>query len=314
MTDTGLMTVEGDSMDVTPAAGRTPAARLRSRITGGGHPLLAPGAANALTARIAEDLGAEAVYVTGAGVANTFLGSPDIGLTGMSEVRDHIAAIRDAVEVPIIADGDTGFGNAIGVGRTVRQYERAGASGIQLEDQAWPKKCGHFEGKAIVALDEMVGKIHAAVDARDDDDFVVIARPDAIAVDGFDAAIDRANVFADEGADVVFVEGPRTEEQLLAIPDRVVAPTVANMVEGGVTPLMPLDRLHGFSLVLYANAALQGAIHGTRVVLDSLLREGDLSAVLDRLAPWSERQALVRKPHFDALESRYAAAATGGTR
>jgi hypothetical protein len=184
MTDTGLMTVEGDSMDVTPAAGRTPAARLRSRITGGGHPLLAPGAANALTARIAEDLGAEAVYVTGAGVANTFLGSPDIGLTGMSEVRDHIAAIRDAVEVPIIADGDTGFGNAIGVGRTVRQYERAGASGIQLEDQAWPKKCGHFEGKAIVALDEMVGKIHAAVDARDDDDFVVIARTDAIAVDG----------------------------------------------------------------------------------------------------------------------------------
>lgn len=283
-------------------------AQFKNRILSG-SPTLAPGAANALAARIIEDLDFEAIYVTGAGIANSFLGAPDIGLVTLSEVADHVSAIRDAVSIPLIVDADTGFGNAINVQRTMRILERAGANAIQIEDQIAPKKCGHFAGKGVVELSEMVGKIHAAVDARADESTMVIARTDAAAVHGLEDAIERAMAYAEAGADVLFIEAPTNRDDLLRLPGLVAMPQVANMVEGGRTPLLTLDELSEFSIVLYANVALQAAIFGMTRVLSSLKNTGDLRASLDELAPWAQRQATVRKAKFDALEVRYAASA-----
>ena len=278
---------------------------LRRRITTG--PLLVvPGAANALTARLVEEVGFEAVYVTGAGIANTFLGLPDIGLVTLTELTAHVAAIRDATDLPLIVDADTGFGNAVSVRRTVRDLERAGADGIQLEDQLFPKRCGHFGGKQLVGTEEMVQKIHAAVDARRDDDLVIVARTDARATEGFVAAIDRAAAYREAGADVTFVEAPQTIEEVHAVPERLACPQLVNFVEGGKTPFVPLEDLQGYSIALFANAALQGAIKGTLQVLDGLRATGSLDAVAHQLTGWQERQRLVAKPFYDALEERYA--------
>ncbi|OUS92182.1 oxaloacetate decarboxylase [Rhodococcus sp. NCIMB 12038] len=278
---------------------------LRRRITTG--PLLVvPGVANALTARLVEEVGFEAVYVTGAGIANTFLGLPDIGLVTLTELTAHVAAIRDATDLPLIVDADTGFGNAVSVRRTVRDLERAGADGIQLEDQLFPKRCGHFGGKQLVGTEEMVQKIHAAVDARRDDDLVIVARTDARAAEGFDAAIDRAAAYREAGADVTFVEAPQTVEEVHAVPERLPCPQLVNFVEGGKTPFVPLEDLQGYSIALFANAALQGAIKGTLQVLDGLRATGSLDAVAHQLTGWQERQRLVAKPFYDALEERYA--------
>ena len=268
--------------------------------------LLLPGAANALAARVIEDLGFEAVYVTGAGVTNTFLGMPDIGLLTATELADHVAAMRDAVSLPLIVDGDTGFGNAVNVGRTVRTLERAGASAIQLEDQDFPKRCGHFSGKSVIPTAEMVQKIRAAADARVDRDFVIVARTDAIAVNGFEDAMDRANAFIEAGADMTFVEAPRTPEQIAAIP-KLAVPQLLNIVAGGLTPMLPRAELEtmGYALVLYANAALQAAVAGMQTVLGHLKAQGSLDGVADKLAGFAERQRLVNKLHFDALEKKY---------
>ena len=268
--------------------------------------VLLPGAANALAARVIEDLGFEAIYVTGAGVTNTFLGMPDIGLLTATELADHVAAMRDAVSLPLIVDGDTGFGNAINVGRTVRTLERAGASAIQLEDQDFPKRCGHFSGKSVIPTAEMVQKIRAAADARVDRDFVIVARTDAIAVNGFEDAMDRANAFIEAGADMTFVEAPRTPEQIAAIP-KLAVPQLLNIVAGGLTPMLPRAELEtmGYALVLYANAALQAAVAGMQTVLGHLKAQGSLDGVADKLAGFAERQRLVNKPHFDALEKKY---------
>jgi len=269
--------------------------------------LLVPGAANALAARVIEDVGFEAVYVTGAGIANTFLGAPDIGLVTLTELAQHVDAMAEAVSVPLIVDADTGFGNALNVGRTVRLLERAGAAAIQLEDQASPKRCGHFAGKRLVPAAEMVQKIRAAVDARDDADVCIIARTDARVVEGLDRALERAEAYRAAGADVLFVEAPQSRAELLAIPRRVPGPHVANMVEGGLTPLLPAADLAGFSLVLFANVALQAAVRGMQDVLTELRDSGGIAGVGDRIAPWAERQRLVRKPEYDELEARYAA-------
>ena len=268
--------------------------------------VLLPGAANALAARVIEDLGFEAIYVTGAGVTNTFLGMPDIGLLTVTELADHVAAMRDAVSLPLIVDGDTGFGNAINVGRTVRTLERAGASAIQLEDQDFPKRCGHFSGKSVIPTAEMVQKIRAAADARVDRDFVIVARTDAIAVNGFEDAMARANAFIEAGADMTFVEAPRTPEQIAAIP-KLAVPQFLNIVAGGLTPMLPRADLEtmGYALVLYANAALQAAVAGMQTVLGHLKAQGSLDGVSDKLAGFAERQRLVNKPHFDALEKKY---------
>jgi 2-methylisocitrate lyase-like PEP mutase family enzyme len=269
--------------------------------------ILIPGAANALTARIIEDLGFDAVYATGAGVTNTFLGVPDIGLISMTELANHVAAMREAVELPLIVDADTGFGNPLNVARTIRALERSGANAIQLEDQEFPKRCGHFSGKDVVDVTEMIQKIHAAVDARTDPDTVIIARTDAIATHGFEEAMDRAAAYIEAGADMTFVEAPRTKEHLAEIPRRLKAPQIVNIVAGGLTPMIGLDELRGmgFSMVLYANAALQASVAGMQNVLKHLKDRGSLDGVSDQLASFEERQRLVGKPRFDLLEKKY---------
>jgi 2-methylisocitrate lyase-like PEP mutase family enzyme len=266
-----------------------------------------PGAANALFARVIEELGFEAVYVTGAGIANMLLGAPDIGLTTMTEVREGVAAIADAVSIPIIVDADTGYGNAVNVVRTVRALERAGAAGIQIEDQVSPKKCGHFAGKDVIAAEEMVQKIKAAVDTRQDQSLQIIARTDAYAVEGLERALERAQAYVAAGADATFVEAPTTLEELARIPKALGVPQVANIVFGGKTPDPGREKLAelGFAIVLYANAVLQAALRASYDVLSSLNREGSLRSVADRLASFEERQRTVAKDEWDAREARY---------
>lgn len=267
--------------------------------------VLAPGAANALFARIIEDLGFECVYVTGAGIANMALGAPDIGLTSLDDIAQTVARIADAVALPLIVDADTGFGNAVNTWRTMKVLERAGASAIQLEDQEFPKRCGHFNGKSVVPLHEMLPKIRAAADARTRDT-LIIARTDALAVDGIDAALDRAAAFIEAGADMTFVEAPRDAEQMRRI-GAIRVPQVANIVHGGKTPPLPQSELAdmGFGIVLYANAALQAAVRASAEVLGSLKATGSLDAVHDRLATFEQRQSAVAKDRWDALETRF---------
>ena len=281
--------------------------RLRQAISDR-RALLVPGAANALTARIIEDQGFEAIYLTGAGLANTELGVPDIGLVSLTEVARATAAIAGATTLPLIVDADTGFGNAINVAHAVRTLERAGAAAIQLEDQTFPKRCGHFAGKELIPGAEMVGKVKAAVDARSSADCLVIARTDARAVEGLEAAIARAESYAEAGADATFVEAPESLAELAEIPRRLGVPQVANMVVGGKTPLVTRDELAamGFGLVLYANAALQASVLAMQEVLGALRRDGSLAAVGNRLVSFAERQRLVGKAEWDALEARFA--------
>lgn len=271
--------------------------------------VIVPGAANAMFARVIEDLGFEAVYVTGAGIANMQLGAPDIGLTTMTEVAETVACIADSISVPIIVDADTGFGNPVNLIRTVRTFERAGAAGIQIEDQLFPKKCGHFAGKEVIPLGDMLNKIRAAVDARQDADLQIIARTDARAVEGFERAIERALAFVEVGADVTFVEAPITVDELARIPREVSVPQIANIVFGGKTPDPGRAKLAemGFSIALYANAVLQAALKASYDVLRALGKEGSLASVADRLASFEERQRAVAKHEWDALEERYRA-------
>ncbi|MGA8321157.1 MAG: isocitrate lyase/phosphoenolpyruvate mutase family protein [Xanthobacteraceae bacterium] len=271
--------------------------------------VLLPGVANALAARVIEDIGFKAIYVSGAGVTNTYLGVPDIGLISVTELAENVAAIRDAVSLPLIVDADTGFGNAINVGRTVKTLERSGANAIQLEDQDFPKRCGHFSGKHVIPRAEMVQKIHAAVDARNDPDLAIMARTDAIAVNGFEDAIERAAAYIEAGADITFVEAPRNEEQMREIPKRLKVPQLVNIVAGGLTPMAEFDTLAkmGFTLILYANAALQASVAGMQKVLGHLHARGSLDGIMPFLAGFEERQRLVSKPHFDALEKKYLA-------
>jgi len=281
-------------------------AALRALLEGEKGVLL-PGAPNALAARIIADLGFKAVYLTGAGLTNMHLGLPDLGFMDLSQVAEHTMAIRGVVDLPLIVDADTGFGNAINVTHTVRTLEQAGASAIQLEDQHAPKRCGHFSGKELVPPADMVNKLRAAVDARRDG-IVIIARTDACAVEGFEAAIDRANRYIEAGADMTFVEAPESVADLKEVPRRLAAPQLLNMVLGGKTPIVGEKAAAemGFSLVLYANAALQGAVHGMQTTLKALRDTG----VLDESAvtSFAERQRLVDKPGYDAMEARYATA------
>jgi 2-methylisocitrate lyase-like PEP mutase family enzyme len=283
-----------------------PTTLLKSIIAKREATLLA-GAANGLFARIIEDLGYEAVYVTGAGVANMYLGAPDIGLTTLTEIADHVAAISDAVALPLLVDADTGFGNPVNMVRTVRVLERAGAAGLQIEDQVFPKRCGHFAGKHVVPLEEMLAKVKAAADTRRDGDLQIVARTDARAVLGLQAAIDRANAMIEAGADVTFVEAPTSAEELAQIARSLPVPQVANMVFGGFTPELGRAKFAelGFGCVLYANAALQAALKASHEVLQALRRDGSLASVADQLAGFDIRQRTVAKPKYDELEQRY---------
>jgi len=270
--------------------------------------LLVPGAFNAMSARIIADQGFEAVYLTGAGLTNMYYGLPDLAFIGLRDVADHTARIREAVEIPLIVDADTGFGNALNVRHTVKTLERAGADAIQLEDQLFPKRCGHFSGKSVAPLEEMVGKIKAAVDARTDPDFLIIARTDSRAVHGFDHAIERARRFAEAGADVLFIEATQDGDEVRRLPPMFELPQLVNLVIGGKTPVLAaaeLGRL-GYGIVLYANAALQGAVAGMQRALRTLQKEGRLDEDAAIVAPFAERQRLVDKALYDALEAKYA--------
>lgn len=270
--------------------------------------LLVPGAGNALAARIIESLGFEAVYLSGAGLTNNLYALPDLGFMSLADVVQHTAAIRDAVALPLIVDADTGFGNALNVRHTVRMLERAGADAIQLEDQQSPKRCGHFAGKAVIGSAEMVSKIKAAVDARHSRDCLIVARTDARAVHGLNAAIDRAAACAEAGADLCFVEAPRSVAELQRIVTELPTPQVVNIVIGGQTPALTAAAFGamGFGMVLYANAALQGAMRGMLNALSELKQAGQLAEDPTLVATFSERQELVRKPLFDSLAQRYA--------
>lgn len=269
--------------------------------------VIVPGAGNALTARVIEDQGFDALYVTGAGIANTYLGAPDIGLVTLTELASTVSTISEITDLPLVVDIDTGFGNAINTQRTVRLIERAGAAAMQMEDQVFPKKCGHFAGKAVIPLKEAVSKIKAAVDAREDPNTLIIARTDARAIHGLEAALDRAEAFIEAGADMTFVEAPTSAEEMRAITARLSVPQVANMVVGGKTPLTAQADLAAmdFAMVLYANAPLQAAMRAMSEVLGALKADGDVSAVIDRLADFKERQRLVDKDAYDAAEARY---------
>lgn len=235
------------------------------------------------------------------------LGLPDQGFMGLAEIAEHTARIRDAVELPLIVDADTGFGNALNVRYTVRTLERAGADCIQFEDQVAPKRCGHFSGKEVVSTEEAVGKIKAAVDARHDADLLIMARTDACASQGFEAAVERARAFAEAGADILFVEAVTTTEQVASLPTLLHTPQLVNLVVGGKTPIADaaeLGRL-GFAVVLYANAALQGAVAGMQRVLRQLAGHGRIDEDPTLLATFVERQRLVGKSEWDELEKRY---------
>jgi 2-methylisocitrate lyase-like PEP mutase family enzyme len=283
-----------------------PGTLLRQRVNQK-NGLLVAGAANALAARVIQQVGFEAVYLSGAGITNTFYGIPDLGFIGLSDLAQHTAAVRDAVDLPIIVDADTGFGNALNVRQSVRTLERSGANAIQLEDQLMPKKCGHFAGKAVVPADEMIGKIKAAVDARQHSDFLIIARTDARSLLGINEALDRAAAYAEQGADITFVEAPESVDEMRRIAGELTCPQIVNVVIGGKTPALPQQVLAdmGFGLVLYANAALQGAVRGMTNALAQLKTTGELQEDPQLVATFAERQSLVQKPFFDALESKY---------
>ncbi len=272
-----------------------------------GKAVLMPGAANALAARVIDQLGFEAVYISGAGLTNTYLGMPDLGFISLPEIAQHTSAIRNSTELPIVVDADTGFGNALNVHHTVRTLERAGASAIQLEDQVNPKRCGHFSGKDVVDLTEARNRIKAAADARHDPNFLIVARTDACATQGFDAAIERAEAFIEDGADITFIEAPRSLDDIRSIPKRLTGtPQLINLVVGGKTPIIEFSDLDemGFGLVLYANVALQGALKGMNDALSMLQANGRMDES-GPVASFEIRQNAVQKAHYDEMEMRY---------
>jgi 2-methylisocitrate lyase-like PEP mutase family enzyme len=255
--------------------------------------LLVPGAFNAMSARVIEDAGFEALYITGAGVTNMSLGLPDLGFIGLAEVAEHTARIRDAVALPLIVDADTGFGNALNVRQTVRVLERSGADVIQFEDQVMPKKCGHFSGK----------------EAREDGNLQIMARTDSAAVHGIEDAIERGHRFIEAGADILFIEATESLADIERLPALFDKPQLINIVIGGKTPVQSREALAklGYGIVLYANAALQGAVLGMQRALGSLKSNGRLDEDATLVAPFSERQRLVNKPLYDRLDREYAA-------
>jgi 2,3-dimethylmalate lyase len=290
--------------------------RLRELLAGP-DPVLAPGIYDALGARLVEEAGFEVVYMTGFGTAASFLGRPDVGLLTMTEMVGNAARIVGATGLPVIADADTGYGNPLNVVRTVQQYERSGVAGIHLEDQVAPKKCGHVEGKQVIPSDEMVAKIRAAVTARRSDDFVLIARTDARAVDGLRAALDRALRYRDAGADVLFVEALENEEEVEATAAELRGfPLLFNWVEGGKTPAIDYGRLRelGFRLIIFPVGTLLAATQAMRTVLAEIRAAGTPIPIVDRLLDFHEFVEFIGLPEIQELERRFSARSPGDPR
>ena len=273
------------------------------------RPVTAPGIYDALTATIAASAGFEALYVSGAAIAYTRLGRPDIGLVSMTEVAETVSLIRDRVSLPLVVDADNGHGNALNVQRTVRMYERAGANALQIEDQTLPKRCGHLQGKSLIAAAEMAGKIRAAVDARASEETLIIARTDAIATDGLQAAIDRAALYAEAGADVLFVEAPRDRGQMEAIIGALgsTRPLMANMVEGGDTPISTAEELGaiGFRLVIFPGGIVRALARAAGDYYRSLAANGSNKPFADRMHDFGGLNAVIGTPEMLALGRRY---------
>ena len=268
---------------------------------------IALGGYDALTARLAERAGADVAYMSGSSVSTAVHGYPDVGLTTMTEMVRRGRQMAGAVDVPVFCDADTGYGNPVNVTRTVEEFERAGVAGIHLEDQSFPKECGHFGESSVIPKAEMVQKVRAAVDARDDDDFVIMARTDARTTEGLDAAIDRARAYHEAGADILFVEAPRSREELATVGQRLDAPLLANMTEGGKTPMLAADELAelGFDIALFPATAFKAVCATVQTLYEEILETGTQTHLMDRLVSWEGRNEITGLESIRDLEREY---------
>lgn len=280
---------------------------LRARIAAA-EPTVAPGAYDGMSARLVQQAGFPAVYASGGAIARS-TGVPDLGLLGLELIVERVAAMCDAIEVPLIADADTGYGNALNTQRAIQAFERAGAAAVHLEDQVFPKRCGHYDGKALVPVVEMAQKLRAACDARRDPAFVIIARTDAIAIEGLDGALARAGAYREAGADVIFVEAPTSREQIERIAREVPGPKLINMFHGGKTPILPADELvrMGYSLIIIPSDLQRAAIHAMQQTLAAIHRDGHSMAVADRMVSFKDREAIIGTDDWLRRDARYAA-------
>jgi len=284
----------------------SPGRRLRKRLQEK-EILVAPGAHDVLTARIIEMTGFDAVYMTGYGTSASLIGQPDVGLLTQTEMFERAINIVNAVEVPVIADADNGFGNAINVQRTVRLYEKAGVACVQLEDQVSPKKCGHMTGRELITMQEMVGKIHAAVDARENGDFMIMARTDARTEFGIEAAIERGKAYEEAGADLLFIESPETEEEMKTITTSFNVPVLANMIEHGRTPLLSAQKLEdiGYDLVIFCVSSTYAAAKAVQDLMNTLKAEGTTEGFMDRMIPFEKFNRMIGLPDIRAKEEKF---------
>lgn len=280
---------------------------LLRQLLAGSEPVLAPGVVDCIGARIVAKEGFKAIYMTGAGTTASRLGWPDVGLLTMTEMADNAQRIAEASGLPLVADADTGYGGPLNVQRTVRSYERAGVAALHMEDQQWPKRCGHLDGKSLIAVEDMVSHIKAACDARHDQDFVVIARTDAIAVEGFEAALERAQRYEAAGADVIFVEAPRDAAQLSEIPKRLKKPALFNMAASGKTPFLSVEEIKalGFKLILYPNFMMLAAIPAMHKVLQEIKTKGSVKELVGEVASFQEFFNLLGMDEVKSLEEKY---------
>ena len=271
--------------------------------------LLAPGIYDALSGLVAEQSGARAVYLSGASIAYTRFGRSDVGLVSVSEVHDTLAAVTDRIKVPVIVDADTGFGNALNVQRTIRNFERAGAAAIQIEDQSFPKRCGHLDGKVLIKRDEMIGKVKAAVDSRKTSDTLIIARTDARAVEGLQEAIDRAHAYQEAGADILFIEAPRSFDEMKIIRKsfNINIPLLANMVEGGKTPVKTANDMKklGFNIVIFPGGAVRAATFQLQEYYAGLLKNGSNSEFSKKMHNFDSLNAVIGTPELLKIGKKY---------
>jgi 2,3-dimethylmalate lyase len=291
-----------------PAGLRTPVARNRRlrEMLAGQDLIVAPGAFDCLTARLVDAAGFPAVYITGSGLSMTALGAPDVGLMSFGEVIDRVKRMADIVDIPVIADADTGYGGPLNVLRTVREFERAGVSAIQIEDQQWPKKCGHELGRVVVEPAEMVARIAAAAEARIDQDLVIVARTDARTTEGINSAVERALAYQESGADVIFVESPESEEEMRLITESLSVPALTNMVEGGRTPLLPAPALRqlGYRIAIYPNSLTRLFGRMGQRLLEDLARSGTTADMTESMMNHDELWALFEYDKWMDTERR----------
>ena len=279
---------------------------LRERMAAPGI-VVAPGCYDCISARLVEVAGFDALYVTGSGVSMSALGAPDMGALSFGEILDRVRRICDAVSIPVIADADTGYGGPLNVIRTMREFERAGVSAVQFEDQEWPKKCGHEPGRKVASSREMEQRIKAAADARVDSDVMIVARTDAIALEGFEAALERAERYREAGADILFVEAPQSEAELGQAPKRLGVPCLANMVEGGRTPVLPFPTLEalGFKVAIYPNSLTRLFARAGQDLLSSLRTTGSTAAMANQMLDHNQLWTLFENERWQALEKRF---------